>query len=107
MTLGFSWPPPQEGGRLLVPVHDARLERVVDQRCARAGASGERPLTQDLPEPLDEVKPGGGFGQGHEVETRVTPVPQHRLHAPMQWQSVHDQIRVAGWREGFQPIEEA
>lgn len=62
-------------------------------------------LTEDLAEALDEIEPGSGFGQWDELETGVAPVPQHRLHAPVQRQRIDDQIGVAGRSKALQPIK--
>ena len=62
-------------------------------------------LTEDLPEPFDQVEPRGGSGQRDKVEAWVAPVPQHRLDASVQRQRIYHQIGIAGRSETLQPIE--
>jgi Pentapeptide repeats (8 copies) len=87
-AVGFRRSAPEKGRRLLVPVRDACLERLVEDGGAGADAPGAGALPQDLPAPLDQGEPRRTLGQGDEVKvkTQVSPIPQHRVHAPVHGQ---------------------
>lgn len=91
---------------MLVPLVHARIQDRIYVVGAAAVASGQRPLPANLAEPLDQIEPGRRFGQGHEVDAGMAPIPEHRLQRPMQRQRVDDEIGRARWGKRLEPIQE-
>ncbi len=102
----LGWPPPEEGRGVAVPVGDPGMECGRHLSDGATDAPGEGTLVEELPEPLDQVEPGGGLGQGHEMEAPVTPVPEHGVDGPVQRQAVDDEVDLTRGDERFQPIQE-
>jgi hypothetical protein len=77
----------------LIPIVHASVQGTVHLLRAGADTPGERALAQDLPEALDEVEPGGAFGQGHEVTAWV---PQfHNMVSTLQCNGRQSTMRYA------------
>ena len=88
--------PPHKRGGVGIPGGNHRANCPVEILQRPQDASRESALSQDLPEALDEVQPRRRSGEGDKMEAGMAPVPQHRVHAPMQRQRIGDQVRLAG-----------
>ena len=47
----------------------------------------------------------GALGQRNEVKAGMAPVPQHRVHGPVERERINDEIRLARWGEALQSVQ--
>src|SRR6185437_1862076 len=92
LSLGSGRASPQERSGTPVPIRGTRLQGRNEQIGTVEVASRQGALPEDLPEALDQVQPGRGCGYRDEVEARMAPIPQHRVHRPVQGQGVDDEM---------------